>query len=92
MGSWKFLGIQTMVILLWVALNVVAWVWRWDPYPFILLNLVFSVQAAYASPLILLAANVQSEHDRLRAEEDYKVNSEALALLRGLHERAQDTG
>lgn len=55
-GSWPFIGIQTVVIAVWMVLNTVALVHHWDPYPWILLNLVFSTQAAYASPLILLAS------------------------------------
>jgi uncharacterized membrane protein len=70
MGTGRFLTIQTVIVLIWVALNI--WVIRlqWDPYPFILLNLMFSVQAAYAAPLILLAQNRQAERDRVQAEED----------------------
>lgn len=86
LGSWRFIGIQTVVIVVWIAVNVAAVVGHWDPYPFILLNLVFSTQAAYASPLILLAQNVQSEHDRRRAEEDFAADSEALRLLRQIAE------
>ena len=59
-GSLHFIGIQTIIISLWIALNAVAIVVRWDPYPWILLNLVFSTQAAYAAPLILMAQNRQA--------------------------------
>jgi uncharacterized membrane protein len=55
MGSWRFIWIQTAVVVLWIALNLVAFAFQWDPYPFILLNLAFSTQAAYASPIILLS-------------------------------------
>lgn len=82
MGSWKFIGVQTVIITAWIVLNTFAVAFRWDPYPWILLNLVFSTQAAYASPLILLAQNQQAEHDRVKAEHDYLVNEEALDLLR----------
>jgi uncharacterized membrane protein len=70
MGTGRFLTIQTVIVLIWVAVNI--WVIRlqWDPYPFILLNLMFSVQAAYAAPLILLAQNRQADRDRVQAEED----------------------
>lgn len=84
MGSWTFIVIQTAVIVVWVVLNVVGGVRHWDPYTFTLLNLIFSVQAAYASPLILLAQNRQTEHDRITAEEDYRTNQETLAELREL--------
>jgi uncharacterized membrane protein len=70
MGTGRFLTIQTIIVIAWVVVNI--WVIRlqWDPYPFILLNLMFSVQAAYAAPLILLAQNRQAERDRVQAEED----------------------
>jgi uncharacterized membrane protein len=67
-GSWPFLIIQTLIVAIWVVLNIVAFAYRWDPYPFILLNLMFSVQAAYAGPVILLASNRQTEKDRLTLE------------------------
>jgi uncharacterized membrane protein len=70
MGTGRFLTIQTIIVLAWVAVNVAVVQLRWDPYPFILLNLMFSVQAAYAAPLILLAQNRQAERDRVQAEED----------------------
>ncbi len=70
MGTGRFLTIQTVIVAIWVLLNVFAAQVRWDPYPFILLNLMFSVQAAYAAPLILLAQNRQAERDRVQAEED----------------------
>ncbi|WP_084588876.1 DUF1003 domain-containing protein [Micromonospora globosa] len=56
-GSWRFIIIQTGIVVAWIAANVVAVLHRWDPYPFILLNLLFSTQAAYAAPLILLSQN-----------------------------------
>ena len=56
-GSWRFLIIQTILVLIWIALNVVAITSRWDPYPFVLLNLLFSVQAAYTGPVLLLSQN-----------------------------------
>ena len=62
--------IQTILVVVWIALNLIAVSWRWDPYPFILLNLAFSTQAAYAAPLILLAQNRQENRDRVALEED----------------------
>ncbi len=69
-GTGRFLAIQTVVVVIWITVNIVAVNLRWDPYPFILLNLVFSTQAAYAAPLILLAQNRQDDRDRLSLEED----------------------
>jgi uncharacterized membrane protein len=70
LGTGKFLLWQTVVVVVWITLNLVAVRLRWDPYPFILLNLVFSTQAAYAAPLILLAQNRQDDRDRISLEED----------------------
>lgn len=83
-GSIRFLSWQTVLIAAWIAINVIAYALAWDPYPFILLNLVFSTQAAYAAPLILLSQNRAAEHDRLRAEEDYATNQAALVELKAL--------
>lgn len=77
MGSWRFIIIQTVIVILWMGLNVVAFVGHWDEYPFILLNLLFSTQAAYAAPIIMMAQNRQGERDRAQADEDYKTNVEA---------------
>jgi uncharacterized membrane protein len=70
LGTGRFLAVQTIIVILWIALNVFAIRLQWDPYPFILLNLAFSTQAAYAAPLILLAQNRQTDRDRVQAEED----------------------
>jgi uncharacterized membrane protein len=67
-GSWTFLIVQTILVLLWVGINLVGFAFRWDPYPFILLNLMFSVQAAYTGPVLLLAGNRQTQKDRLTLE------------------------
>jgi uncharacterized membrane protein len=67
LGSWRFLVIQSVLVALWIAGNVVL-LFHFDPYPFILLNLAFSTQAAYAAPLILLAGNRASQRDRLTLE------------------------
>jgi uncharacterized membrane protein len=69
-GTGRFLTVQTIIVAVWIALNVFAVKLRWDPYPFILLNLAFSTQAAYAAPLILLAQNRQADRDRVQSEED----------------------
>jgi uncharacterized membrane protein len=70
LGTGRFLAVQTIIVVVWITLNVAAVRLRWDPYPFILLNLAFSTQAAYAAPLILLAQNRQADRDRVQAEED----------------------
>ena len=72
-GSWPFLIIQTVLILIWVTLNVIGIINHWDPYPFILLNLCFSLQAAYTGPILLVAGNRQSQLDRLRLEHTAEV-------------------
>jgi len=70
LGTGRFLAIQTLLVIAWITANVVAFSYAWDPYPFILLNLAFSTQAAYAAPLILLAQNRQDDRDRISLEED----------------------
>jgi uncharacterized membrane protein len=70
LGTGRYLAIQTILVIVWIALNLVALTAHWDPYPFILLNLAFSTQAAYAAPLILLAQNRQDDRDRVSLEED----------------------
>jgi uncharacterized membrane protein len=70
LGTGKFLLIQTVIVVVWIGLNVFAVQLQWDEYPFILLNLAFSTQAAYAAPLILLAQNRQENRDRVALEED----------------------
>jgi len=77
MGSWTFIIIQTILVLIWMIFNVLAYVNHWDPYPFILLNLLFSTQAAYAAPIIMMAQNRQNDRDRFQAQEDFKTNVEA---------------
>ncbi|KDF01064.1 membrane protein [Mycolicibacterium aromaticivorans JS19b1 = JCM 16368] len=70
LGTGRYLAWQTILVVVWIALNLFAVRWQWDPYPFILLNLAFSTQAAYAAPLILLAQNRQENRDRVSLEED----------------------
>ncbi|HKS45510.1 MAG TPA: DUF1003 domain-containing protein [Amycolatopsis sp.] len=70
LGTGKYLFWQTLTVIVWIGLNLSAAALRWDPYPFILLNLAFSTQAAYAAPLILLAQNRQDDRDRIALEED----------------------
>ncbi|MFN2479557.1 MAG: DUF1003 domain-containing protein [Pseudonocardiaceae bacterium] len=70
LGTGRFLAAQTVLVLVWITLNLTALTQHWDPYPFILLNLAFSTQAAYAAPLILLAQNRQDDRDRVSLDED----------------------
>jgi len=87
MGSWRFIIWQTLIVALWMILNVLAYVGHWDPYPFILLNLVFSTQAAYAAPIIMMAQNRQNERDRAQADEDFRTNVEAKKEIEALQIR-----
>ena len=82
MGSWKFLIIQSIILVLWIALNIAAYVNHWDPYPFILLNLFLSLQAAYTAPVIMMSQNRQAERDRLEAHNDFNVNVKAEEEVR----------
>jgi uncharacterized membrane protein len=84
MGSWTFIIIQSVILAVWILLNVVAWMEHWDPYPFILLNLALSFQAAYAAPFIMISQNRQAERDRRQAEEDYRTNVEAERRIEDL--------
>ena len=84
MGSWRFIIIQSIFVLAWMILNIVGFTRHWDVYPFILLNLLFSTQAAYAAPIIMMAQNRQSERDRVQAMKDYKTNVEAKQEIESL--------
>ncbi len=91
-GSWPFLITQTVIVSIWVVLNIVGFIHRWDPYPFILLNLLFSVQAAYAGPVILLASNRQTQKDRLTLEHaDTEANDTGQRTLTILEEIQKNT-
>ncbi|MBI9000143.1 DUF1003 domain-containing protein [Corynebacterium sp. CCM 9185] len=78
-GTGEYLFWQTIFVIIWIALNVGAWTFSWDPYPFILLNLAFSTQAAYAAPLILLAQNRQEDRDRVVIAEDRRRSEQTKA-------------
>lgn len=86
-GSWPFIIAQTIALLLWIALNAFSGARAWDPYPFILLNLLLSFQAAYAGPIIMMAQNRQSGIDRRKAEQDYDVNLKAELEIELLHQK-----
>jgi len=81
-GSWEFIIIQSSILVLWAILNITAWISHWDPYPFILMNLVLSLQAAYTAPIIMMSQNRQEEKDRLEAHNDYQTNQKAEEEIR----------
>jgi uncharacterized membrane protein len=84
MGSWTFIIGQTIFVIIWMTLNVIGFIRHWDVYPFILLNLIFSTQAAYAAPIIMMAQNRQSERDRMQAQADFDTNCEAKKEIEAL--------
>jgi uncharacterized membrane protein len=79
LGTGRYLAWQTILVIVWICLNLFAVGLQWDPYPFILLNLAFSTQAAYAAPLILLAQNRQENRDRVSLEEDRRRSEQTKA-------------
>jgi uncharacterized membrane protein len=87
MGSWPFIIIQTVILAIWIVLNVTAYVQQWDPYPFILLNLALSFQAAYAAPFIMMSQNRQAAIDRAAAQTDYGINAKAELEIELLHQK-----
>jgi len=87
MGSWRFIIIQTTILFFWIVLNVTAYIARWDPYPFILLNLALSFQAAYAAPFIMMSQNRQQDIDRMAAETDHQINIKAELEIELLHQK-----
>jgi uncharacterized membrane protein len=87
MGSWGFIIIQTVFVIIWMTLNVVGVIEHWDPFPFILLNLIFSTQAAYAAPIIMMSQNRQADRDRDQAEADYETNLKAKEEIEELQTR-----
>jgi uncharacterized membrane protein len=87
MGSWRFIIIQSVILLVWIVLNITAYVQQWDPYPFILLNLALSFQAAYAAPFIMMSQNRQQDIDRKQAESDYQINIKAELEIELLHHK-----
>ncbi len=93
-GSWPFIIIQTVILITWITLNVLAqinhWGWAWDIYPFILLNLALSFQAAYSGPVIMMSQNRQASKDRLAAEIDHDVNTKAELEINNLIRRLDE--
>jgi len=94
-GSWRFLIIQTFAVSLWVIFNIIGLINHWDPFPFILLNLLFSVQAAYTGPVLLLAGNRQSQKDRLTlehaAEEADKADKQNVEIIEAIRKNTEIT-
>lgn len=86
-GSWRFVIIQTSLLVLWLFLNLTAYIQHWDPYPFILLNLMLSFQAAYTAPIIMMSQNRQAAVDRQEAKHDYEVNLKAELEIELLHDK-----
>ena len=90
MGSWRFIIIQSTILAIWVTFNVVAYINHWDPYPFILLNLALSFQAAYAAPIIMMSQNRQADKDRLQTKNDYEVDLKAELEIMQLQEKLNE--
>ena len=90
LGSWPFLVAQSVLLALWLVFNIVAWIQHWDPYPFILLNLALSFQAAYAAPVILMSQNRESQIDRQKLEYFYHVNLKSELELELLHHKLDE--
>ncbi len=86
-GSWPFIIFQSIILMLWMCVNILAWVRVWDPYPFILLNLALSFQAAFTAPIIMMSQNRQNAIDRQRAQTDYEINVKAELEIEQLHEK-----
>jgi len=98
MGSWRFIIIQSVIVAVWIGCNLLALLGHWDPYPFILLNLLFSTQAAYAAPVIMMSQNRAAAKDRARDDLEAKevaslvrMNEQQLEILRLLHQLAAQT-
>ena len=91
-GSWKFIIIQSAILALWAVLNIVAWTRHWDPYPFILMNLFLSLQAAYTAPVIMMSQNRLAARDRIEAHQDFMINQKTEEEVRAIlaHLAAQD--
>jgi uncharacterized membrane protein len=89
MGSWFFIGIFLVFLFGWMGVNIYAWASHWDPFPFILLNLVLSCMAALQAPIILMSQNRQSDRDRITAKYDYAVNRKAEREIQDIQKELQ---
>ena len=87
MGSWSFIIVQSAILFVWITANLVGAMRGWDPYPFILLNLALSFQAAYAAPVIMMSRNRQQDIDRKAAQNNYRINVKAELEIELLHEK-----
>ena len=83
-GSWTFIVTQSLFLILWVILNTIAWIKHWDPYPFILMNLFLSLQAAYTAPVIMMSQNRQNIRDRIDAHQDFLINQKTEEEVRAI--------
>ena len=90
MGSWRFIIVQSLILIGWIVVNVIGWVQEWDPYPFILLNLALSFQAAYAAPIIMMSQNRQAAKDRLSEEYDFEIDVRAELEIDAIQRRLAD--
>lgn len=86
-GSWTFIITQIVILALWMIVNVVAYTLRWDPYPFILLNLALSFQAAFTAPIIMMSQNRQAKLDRVEQQHDFDINIKAELEIESLHHK-----
>ncbi len=81
-GSWAFLIGQSIILAIWIVVNIIGFIGRWDPYPFILMNLVLSTQAAFTAPIIMMSQNRQADKDRVEAHNDFTINIKAEEEIR----------
>jgi uncharacterized membrane protein len=86
-GSWRFIIVQSILLVLWIICNILGWLGHWDPYPFILLNLCLSFQAAYTAPVILMSQNREAQIDRQKLQYYYEVNLKEELEIEMLHEK-----
>lgn len=86
-GSWRFLIIQSFILVCWIIINITAYIHNWDPYPFILLNLILSFQAAYTAPIIMMSQNRSADIDRKKLEYYYNVNVKSELEVELLHHK-----
>ena len=91
-GSWKFIFFQTIFVIIWLTVNTIAFLYHWDVYPFILLNLIFSTQAAYTAPMIMMSQNRQSQRDREQIDAILKLNLQAKEEMKKLNKILEKLG
>jgi uncharacterized membrane protein len=89
-GSWRFIIVQSILLVTWLVINSVGWIMEWDPYPFILLNLMLSFQAAFTAPVIMMSQNRQEARDRLESEQDYAIDRRAELEVTAIHARLDE--